>query len=78
MLRVLTIPGAWDIQDTGHLARFSKKHPFVEWGLQIKSPLQAEAHYPTIDWMEELAERADEDTRIALHLEGDLGRTGVC
>ena len=74
MLRVLTIPGVWDIQEPEQFVRFSRKNPFVEWGIRVKNPLQAEAHFPTVEWMESLAAVADADTRLALHLEGDIAR----
>jgi hypothetical protein len=74
MLRVLTIPGVWDAQKPEEFVNFSQRYPFVEWGLKFHGGDYQEIGFPSKEWIEELADRANDNVRIALHLDAEHAR----
>ena len=52
----VTLTGADSSVDPNDLAEISREYPFVEWGILFSKSKVGQPRYPTIEWVEKLAE----------------------
>ena len=73
----VTITGADDGVDPMHLADFSRRFPFVEWGLLGSLKREGESRYPSKDWVQRLKRVAPASAQLSHHLCGELARRAL-
>jgi len=66
----VTMTGADDSISPNELFEISKKYPFVEWGILVSRNSQGNNRFPSIDWMNKLAELNTDKLLLACHLCG--------
>lgn len=66
----VTMTGADDSISPNELFEISKKYPFVEWGILVSRNSQGNNRFPSLDWMNKLAELNEGKLSLACHLCG--------
>lgn len=73
-LRYLGLCGIDDTVNIQDLLNISKKYPFLEWGILLRSDLEGVARYPTADWINDFLQRRSKcgySVNVAGHLCGN-------
>jgi len=67
----VTITGADDSTDIATLVAWSKRFPFVEWGILVSATQEGSARFPSRAWIKEFSEAAHHNgLKVSAHLCG--------